>query len=89
MRELFTTITGKATDALASPRGRSILPVPTMGNNANRGRNSWKGRPLERGLTREATDAVASSRGRSVLPVPTMGNNADEARGNTGRWNAA
>ncbi|GBM49255.1 hypothetical protein AVEN_71002-1 [Araneus ventricosus] len=45
MCELFTAITRETTDALTSPRASSILPVPTTGNNANRGRNSWKDRP--------------------------------------------
>ncbi|GBN42642.1 hypothetical protein AVEN_108419-1 [Araneus ventricosus] len=45
MCEIFTAITGETTDALTSPRVTSVLPVPTMGNNANRGRNSWKDRP--------------------------------------------
>ncbi|GBO41617.1 hypothetical protein AVEN_202443-1 [Araneus ventricosus] len=40
----------ETTDALTSPRATSILPVQTNGNNANRGRNSWKDRPLERSL---------------------------------------
>ncbi|GBM33285.1 hypothetical protein AVEN_101621-1 [Araneus ventricosus] len=48
--ELFTAIMRETTDALTSPRTTSILPVPTTGNNANRGRNSWKDRPLERSL---------------------------------------
>ncbi|GBM55005.1 hypothetical protein AVEN_54995-1 [Araneus ventricosus] len=43
--ELFTAITREATVGLTSPRATSILPLPTMGNNANRGRNSWKDRP--------------------------------------------
>ncbi|GBN29290.1 hypothetical protein AVEN_47021-1 [Araneus ventricosus] len=50
MRELFTAITREATDALTSPRATSILSVPTTGNNANLGRNSWKDRPLELSL---------------------------------------
>ncbi|GBO10085.1 hypothetical protein AVEN_177190-1 [Araneus ventricosus] len=48
MCELFTVITQETTDALTSPRATSILPVPTTGNNANSGRNSWKDKPLER-----------------------------------------
>ncbi|GBN36383.1 hypothetical protein AVEN_77325-1 [Araneus ventricosus] len=40
------------TDALTSPRATLILPLPTTGNNANRGRNLWKDRPLERSLRR-------------------------------------
>ncbi|GBN11130.1 hypothetical protein AVEN_91328-1 [Araneus ventricosus] len=51
MRELFTATTRETTDALTSPRAISILPVSTTGNNANRGRNSWKDRPLERSFT--------------------------------------
>ncbi|GBM57601.1 hypothetical protein AVEN_216348-1 [Araneus ventricosus] len=39
-RELLTITTQETTDALSSPRASSILPVPTTGNNANRGRNS-------------------------------------------------
>ncbi|GBL89598.1 hypothetical protein AVEN_87916-1 [Araneus ventricosus] len=38
------------TDALASPLATSILPIPTTGNNANRGRNLWKDKPLERSV---------------------------------------
>ncbi|GBN50304.1 hypothetical protein AVEN_109240-1 [Araneus ventricosus] len=38
--ELFTAITRETTDALTSPGVASILPVLTMGNNANRGRIS-------------------------------------------------
>ncbi|GBM59960.1 hypothetical protein AVEN_178210-1 [Araneus ventricosus] len=45
MCELFTEITRETTNALTSPGATSILPVPTMWNNANRGRNSWKARP--------------------------------------------
>ncbi|GBN82190.1 hypothetical protein AVEN_145593-1 [Araneus ventricosus] len=52
MRELFTATAQETTDALTSPRATSILPVPTMGNNANLGRNSWKDRLLERSLRR-------------------------------------
>ncbi|GBL80434.1 hypothetical protein AVEN_92330-1 [Araneus ventricosus] len=48
--ELFNDITRETTDALTSPRATSIPPIPTIGNNANRGRNSWKDRPYERGL---------------------------------------
>ncbi|GBM39062.1 hypothetical protein AVEN_190208-1 [Araneus ventricosus] len=51
MLELLTAIIREATDALASPRATSILSVPTTGNNANLGRNSWKERPLERSLS--------------------------------------
>ncbi|GBL91338.1 hypothetical protein AVEN_203490-1 [Araneus ventricosus] len=51
MRELFTAITREATDALTSPQATSILSVPTTGNNANRGRNSWKDRPVKRSST--------------------------------------
>ncbi|GBM30614.1 hypothetical protein AVEN_12157-1 [Araneus ventricosus] len=42
--ELFTAITREATDALANPLATLILSVPMMGNNANRGRKSWKDR---------------------------------------------
>ncbi|GBO00003.1 hypothetical protein AVEN_23009-1 [Araneus ventricosus] len=45
MCELFTAIAPETTDALASPRATSILPVRTTGNNANRGRNAGKDRP--------------------------------------------
>ncbi|GBM97152.1 hypothetical protein AVEN_195494-1 [Araneus ventricosus] len=45
MRERFTATTRETIDTLTSPQATSILPLPTMGNNANRGRNSWKGRP--------------------------------------------
>ncbi|GBL82404.1 hypothetical protein AVEN_70901-1 [Araneus ventricosus] len=45
MCELFTAITLETTDLFTIPRATSILPVPTMGNNANRGRNSWEDRP--------------------------------------------
>ncbi|GBN32676.1 hypothetical protein AVEN_58425-1 [Araneus ventricosus] len=50
MHEIFTAITRETTDALTNPRVISILPVPTTGNKANRGRNLWKDRPLERSL---------------------------------------
>ncbi|GBM23012.1 hypothetical protein AVEN_172353-1 [Araneus ventricosus] len=43
--EIFTAITRETTDTLTNPRAISILPVPTMVNNANSGRNSWKDRP--------------------------------------------
>ncbi|GBN64931.1 hypothetical protein AVEN_264469-1 [Araneus ventricosus] len=51
MCELVTAITREATDALTSPRATSILSVPMTGNNASRGRNSWKDASLERSLT--------------------------------------
>ncbi|GBM77432.1 hypothetical protein AVEN_107818-1 [Araneus ventricosus] len=52
MSELFTSTTQETTDKqqLTSPRATSIPPVPTTRNNANRGRNSWKDRPLESSL---------------------------------------
>ncbi|GBM38724.1 hypothetical protein AVEN_252917-1 [Araneus ventricosus] len=46
MRELFTATKRETTYALASPPATSILPVPTTGNNANRGQISWKDRAL-------------------------------------------
>ncbi|GBM63573.1 hypothetical protein AVEN_233048-1 [Araneus ventricosus] len=48
---LFTAIMREATDELTSPRATSILPAPTMGNNANLGRNSWKDKPLGRSFS--------------------------------------
>ncbi|GBM07474.1 hypothetical protein AVEN_100688-1 [Araneus ventricosus] len=45
MCELFTGIKQGTVNAFTSPRATSILPIPTIGNNTNRGRNSWEDKP--------------------------------------------
>ncbi|GBM30462.1 hypothetical protein AVEN_237691-1 [Araneus ventricosus] len=61
MCELFPAIERETTDALTSPRATSILPVPTMGNNSIRVRNSWKYRPLKRGFKLFKFNSLLSS----------------------------
>ncbi|GBN73080.1 hypothetical protein AVEN_409-1 [Araneus ventricosus] len=70
-RELFTETTRETTDALTSPRATLILPVPTTGNNANRGRNSWKDRRLERSLTALPDLAIQTDRNSLVIMTVT------------------